>query len=165
MRMGRAIVGVFVLVMLLAACSGTDVAEQIIESQEGVGNIEIDENSGSVVLELEDEEGDTSAVIGGGEIPADFPVPVPAGGTVMAVVTQGNDESASISYPSSEFDSLKSFYANWAAGAGEELATFESSTPPAVSWSIQDGDVAYSVSVSDTGSETFVSIVVVTSSS
>lgn len=160
MRMGRSVVGVVGVAMLLAACGGTNVAEQIIESQDGVGNIEIDENSGSIVIE--DEEGDVSAVIGGGDLPADFPVPVPSGGTVMAVVTTGDDESASITYPSSEYNAIKDFYENWATSTGEILNTFESSSPEAKSWSLQDGDKTYSVSVADTGSETFVSIVVVT---
>jgi hypothetical protein len=160
MPMKRVVLASVVLTLVLAAC-GTAITEQLIESQEGVGNVEIDENSGSVVIEFEDEEGETSAVIGGGELPADFPIPVPDGGDVVAVVDSGGDQSASITYPSSEFNDIKDFYANWVASAGEELNKFESSSPPSVSWSIQDGDSTYSVSVVDTGSEVFVTILVV----
>ncbi len=59
MPMRRVVLASVVLTMVLAAC-GTAITEQLIESQEGVGNVEIDENSGSVVIEFEDEEGETS---------------------------------------------------------------------------------------------------------
>ena len=159
MPMRRVILASVVLTLVLAAC-GTAITEQLIESQEGVGNVEIDENGGSVVVEFEDEEGETSGVIGGGDVPADFPVPVPSGGTVMGVFTTAGDTSLSITYPSSEFNDIKDFYANWVATAGEELSKLESSSPPTIAWSIQDGDTNYHIAVSDTGSEVFVTIVV-----
>ena len=157
MSMRRVVLASVVLTMVLAAC-GTAVTEQLIESQEGVENFDVSENDGTVVLEFEDEEGEVSAVIGGGELPANFPIPVPDGGDVVAVVDSGGDQSASITYPSSEFNDIKDFYTNWAASTGEELNKFESSSPPSASWSIQDGDNTYSVSVADTGSEVFVTI-------
>ena len=159
MPMRRVVLASVVLTMVLAAC-GTAITEQIIEGQEGVGNVEIDENSGSVVIEFEDEEGESSGTFGGGEVPADFPVPVPGGGTVMGVFTTGGDTSLSLTYPSADFDSIKAVYENWAAGAGEELNKFESSSPPSVAWSIQDGDTNYNVSASDLGGEVIVTITV-----
>jgi len=159
MRMKRVVLGSVVLAMVLSACGGA-ITEQIIESQDGVGNVEIDENSGSVVIEFEDEEGESSGTFGGGEVPADFPVPVPSGGTVMGVFTTAGDTSLSLTYSSTEFNDIKDFYANWAASAGEELSTFESSSPPSVAWSIQDGDTNYNVSASDLGGEVIVTIIV-----
>ena len=53
MPMRRVVLASVVLTLVLAAC-GTAITEQLIESQEGVGNVEIDENSGSVVIEFEE---------------------------------------------------------------------------------------------------------------
>jgi hypothetical protein len=150
-------------VMAVGACSPENLAERIIEQGGGVDNVEIDENSGSVKIEVQDDEGDSSAVIGGGEIPSDFPVPVPDGGTVMAVVTQGGDNSISMTFPQSEFDSLKSFYDSYATSAGEVVNKFETSNPPGVGWTIQDGATILNISLADNGAEVVLAIVVVTS--
>ena len=79
------------LVVTLAACSSTTVTEQILEGQEGVGNVEIDEEDGNVKIEIESEDGEASVVIGGGEVPDGFPIPIADGGTVMAVGEQGSE--------------------------------------------------------------------------
>jgi len=159
MSMKKFVLGTVVLAMVLSACGGA-ITEQIIESQEGVENFDVSENDGTVVLELEDEEGDVSAVIGGGDIPADFPVPVPDGGDVMAVVSSGGDDSVSMTYPSGDFDSIKAFYENWATGFGDSLSTFSSTD--AASWTVEDGDKAYSVTVANAGAEVALTILVVT---
>ena len=57
MSMKKFVLGTVVLAMVLSACGGA-ITEQIIESQEGVENFDVSENDGTVVLELEDEEGD-----------------------------------------------------------------------------------------------------------
>lgn len=151
------------LLVAMAACSSADLAENVIEQSGDVGNIEIDENDGTVVIEIQDDDGDTSAVIGGGDVPDDFPIPVPDGGNVMAVVTQGVDTSLSITYPQDQFENLKDFYSDYASNTGEVLVTFESADPPGASWTIQTDNQTFSISVGDTGTEVSVALVVVTS--
>ncbi len=151
------------LVVAMAACSSGDLAENIIEQSGDVGDIEIDENDGTVVIEVQDDDGDTSAVIGGGEVPDDFPIPVPDGGNVMAVVTQGVDTSLSITYPQDQFESIKDFYSDYAASNGDVLVNFESADPPGAGWTIQKDNQTFSISVGDTGTEVAVALVVVTS--
>ncbi|MEA1901900.1 MAG: hypothetical protein U9N56_00065 [Actinomycetota bacterium] len=149
------------MALLVASCSGGDVAERIIEGQEGVGDVEVNEDDGSVKIEIEDEEGDISASFGAGEIPDGFPIDVPNGGSVMAVVEQSDDATVSLSYNSSEFDSIVGFYEDWIAGTGSEVVNkLEVANPKSVAWTVEDGDSRYSISVSDTGSEIFVNLFV-----
>lgn len=111
--------------------------------------VQIDENSGSVVIEVEDEEGGGSAVIGGGEVPADFPIPVPDGGTVVAVFTQDSDATVTLTYPASEYDSLVATYQAFVDGTGGEVNTFTSSNPASITWTATADDAAYNISVTE----------------
>ena len=150
------------LVMTLAACSPSALTEQIIESQEGVGNVEIDEEDGTVKLEIEDEEGDVSAVFGGGDVPNGFPIPIADGGTVIAVIEQQSDSTVSLSYDSADYDTIKAFYEEWIKNSGVEvLNKFESSAPKTTAWTLENGDDSYTVTVSDAGEETFVNLLVI----
>ena len=162
MRFGasRPFLGLVAVMLVLAACSGAEVAEKVIESQEGVGDIEIEENDGTVALEFEDEEGTVSGVFGGGEIPADFPVPVPDGGTVTAVLTQAGNTSVALSYAQSEFESLKSFYADYVEGK-TVLLEAASADPPAATWIVEVEGGSINITVADSGSTTEVVIAVV----
>jgi hypothetical protein len=149
------------LVMTLAACSSSTLTEQIIESQEGVGNVEIDEEDGTVKIEIENEEGDVSAVFGGGDVPSGFPIPIADGGTVVAVIEQDSNSTVSLSYDSADYDTIKAFYEEWIAGSGAEvLNKFESSAPKTIAWTLEDGDDSYTVTVSEAGEETFVNLLV-----
>ena len=149
------------LVMMLTACSSSTLTEQIIESQEGVGNVEIDEEDGSIKIEIENEEGDVSAVFGGGDLPSGFPIPIADGGTVVAVIEQDSNSTVSLSYDSADYDTIKAFYEEWIAGSGAEvLNKFESSAPKTIAWTLEDGDDSYTVTVSDAGEETFVNLLV-----
>lgn len=146
---GRRLVSMLMVfgLVVLGACSGGDIAEQIIEQQEGVGDVEIDEDTGEVSIETED----GSAVIGGGEIPADLPVPVPDGGTVQAVFQQDAGYSVSVQY-SGGFDDIVDFYADWIDSQGLEVANrTDSSEPNAVSWALTEGTASYSINVLDMG--------------
>lgn len=151
------------LFLLVTACSGGEIAEQIIESQDGVGDVEIDENDGTVQIEIEDDEGNTQAVIGGGDIPDDFPVPVPNGGTVLAVLTQTGSQSVSLIYPDDDFDSLKDFFADYVEGSGGSVSTYESSSPPSAAWTIDTGSGTISITVTSSDGEVSVGIAVVES--
>jgi hypothetical protein len=149
MRFLRTIILLAVTALALVACSGGDLAEEILENQEGVGDVEIDENNGSVVIEVEDEEGGGSAVIGGGEVPADFPIPVPDGGTVAAVFTQDSDATVTLTYPASEYDSLVATYQDFVDGTGGEVNTVTSSSPASVTWNVTVGSAYYNISVAE----------------
>jgi hypothetical protein len=148
MRFLRTTVVVVVAVFAMAACSGGDVAEQILESQEGVGDVDINENNGSVQIELEGEDGET-AVIGGGEVPEGFPIPVPDGGTVAAVFTQDSDATVTLSYPASEYDSLVATYQSFVDGTGGDVNTFTSSDPESITWTVTTSDASYNISVTE----------------
>lgn len=161
MRTAKTIAGITILTMTLGACSpGEELAERLIESQEGVGDIEIDEEDGQVRIEVEDEEGNTSGVIGGGDLPDDFPIDVPDGGEVQAVFQQGSDTTVNLTYDQ-DFETIKGFYESWVEDSGEEIVnTFESSNPPSAAWTVQSGDEAYTINVVDSGSEVVVTLAV-----
>jgi len=149
MRIRRIIVVLAALTLALSACSGGDIAEEILEGQEGVGDVEIDQNNGSVVIEVEDEDGGGSAVIGGGEVPDGFPIPVPDGGTVVSVFTQDADAIVTLTYPASEYDSLVATYQGFVDGTGGEVNTFTSSNPASVTWTVSADGESYNISVTE----------------
>ncbi len=149
------------LVVTLAACSPASLTEQILENQEGVGDVEINEEDGTFKIEIEDEEGNVSAVIGGGEVPSGFPIPVADGGTVSAVFEQESDSSVTISYAGADYDGVKAFYEKWVNSSNAEvLNKFESSSPKSISWTLEDGDDSYNITVAEAGEDTFVSLFV-----
>ena len=159
MRTGRLLVVLGVLALVIAACGGgEELAEQIIESQ-GDGEIEIEENDGTVAVTIETEDGeDATATFGGGEVPDDFPVPVPSGGDVQAVMESPAGTTITIFYPASEFDSLLAFYEDWVNTVGGEVTTLTG--PDLTNWSVQDGDQIYNVAVADNDTEASVAIIV-----
>jgi hypothetical protein len=149
------------LLMTLAACSPATLTEQILESQEGIDNIEIDEEDGTIKIEVSDEEGSGSVSIGGGDIPDGFPIPVPDGGTVMAVLEQESNFTVSLSYSSADFDAIKAFYEKWIDSSGFEVVNkFETSAPKSVSWGFENGGDTYNISVAEAGEDTFVNLFV-----
>jgi hypothetical protein len=146
------------MVLGLVACSpGDELAEQIAESQEGVGDVEIDTDTGEVSVETED----GSFTIGGGEIPADWPVDVPSGG---AVVASGEDDTGggtlSMEFQGADYDDIVSFYDNWVEESGMELIQrVEVSDPAGHAWTVQDGEKIYTISTNDV--EDFVALLIV----
>lgn len=155
------IYAVTVLALGVLACSpGEELTERVLESQEGIGNVEIDEQSGEV--RIEGEGGDASGVLGGGEVPDEFPVDVPNGGEVQAVLEQGSDATVSIVYRDDDFDSIAGFFELWVEGSGlEEVSKFEASDPPSVGWTVTEGDATYSISVVENAGEVLVNVIVV----
>jgi hypothetical protein len=160
MRFGRVLVLLAAVILAMSACSGADVAEQILESQEGVGDVDINENNGSVQIEVQDEGGEGSVVIGGGEVPADFPIPVPDGGTVAMAISTGDGASVTITYPASEYDSLVSTYQSFVDGSGGDVTTMDSSTPRSKTWSVTTETESYYISVSEGDPDAVVSLIV-----
>lgn len=139
-----------VIALALAACSsGAEVEEQLIESQEGTGDVEID-IGGDGQISVEGEDGEGSFSIGGGEVPDGFPIEVMGGGEVQAVVDTEDGTSVSVRYED-DYDSVRSFYEEWAESNGEIVNTMEISDPQSVTWQVEDGDRTYSISLGDIG--------------
>ena len=105
-------------VLALTACSSASetLTEQIIESGGG-GNVDVDIDDETVTMSFEDEEGSGELTIGGGEIPAGFPVPVPDGGEVLSVFESEGNVGATVLYDVDRYDELVAFYEEWVAGA------------------------------------------------
>ena len=154
--MKRTAIAMTALFLVIAACSPGTVTEQILEGQEGIENVEIDEDTGEVKIEVEGEDGG-SVSIGGGEVPDDFPIPLPDGGEVRAVFETDDEANVQASYDTGDFDSIRAFYQDWSASAGDEVqGTFETSAPPSYGVTVIDGDRSYTVSVSQVGDEVIV---------
>lgn len=148
-----------VLALLLGACSPAEVAERIAESQEGVGDVEIDEDSGEVSVETDE----GSMTVGGGEVPDGFPIDLPGGGEVVAVIDAENSTTLSIEYDDS-FDSVAGFFEDWVDSSGLEVEfKSETSDPEVVSWSLATGnDEYYSITVGEEIGSGKVSVLITT---
>ncbi|MGB7859224.1 MAG: hypothetical protein WBM90_01865 [Acidimicrobiia bacterium] len=152
----RLLAVVLVVASVIGACSSSTVSEQILEGQEGVADVQIDEEDGSI--EVETDEGDKIA-IGTGEVPDGFPIEIPSGGELASVLEIAGADSVTIVYPLSEYDSLVSFYEGVVSG-GDELNKYESSDPRTVNWNYVVGDVFYSVTVAEGDGEVVVGLAV-----
>ena len=146
--MTKKLIPLTAVALLLAACSSAvEVAtEQLAESSDGVSNVAIDD--GEVTVEFEDEEGGGSMVIGGGEVPADLPVPVPDGGTVTSSLVQEGSYAVSLWYPADRYDSLVAFYSDWVAGQPtENLQETQSSNPRSNGWFGDIGGAVFIINI------------------
>lgn len=127
--MKRMAIGFVALALVLTACQSAaenlaeNITEQLAEQVEGVGDVDIDLESGEIKLETED----GAITIGGGEMPDGFAIPAPDGYKVTSVFT--NDESASVSlaYGGADFDEIVSFYDDWTASQSSEWSKSTSS--------------------------------------
>lgn len=126
--MKKLVLVIAAVALLISACQSASeqLTEQILEQQDGVDNVEFDADSGQVSVETED----GSITIGGGEVPAGFPVPFPDGYEVTSVFDSESDSSVAVLYPPDRYDELVSFYENWAASQPGEWSasnnTFDS---------------------------------------
>lgn len=104
--------------MVVSACSSAaeELTEQIIESG-GNGDVEVDMNDGTVSISVAGEDGSGSFTVGGGELPEDFPVPIPDGGEVVSVFESEGDAAVSVLYDAGSYDEVSAFYEDWVAGA------------------------------------------------
>ncbi len=114
--------------LVVAACGGGDeVVEEILERQledaledEGGGNVDINLGDGDdFEISFEGDDGE-SVTIGGGEVPESMDIDIPNGGDVLNTFESGDDVSVTLTWPSSQFDSLVSFYQDWVDGQGGE---------------------------------------------
>ena len=118
------------MAMVAAACSSASdtIAEQIIESGDGVTDVDVDGDQ--VTVEFDDVEGGGSIVIGGGEVPDGFAIDVPGGGEVASSFEQGGSYAVSLTYPIGDFDDLVDFYSDWVADQDAENVSNNSTTNP-----------------------------------
>lgn len=159
--MKRTATTIALLVILTTACSPSElIAEQILEGQEGIENVEIDEDTGEVKIEVEGEDGG-AIIIGGGDVPDDFAIDVMPGGSVEGVFQQPGGDSVSLTYDAS-YDEVVAFYQNWVDSTDAAINKFESSDPKQVSWGATDENgEGFSVTVSETSSNE-VAVVLIT---
>lgn len=109
-------------------------------TQDGGGNVEIDEDGGVVAIESGD--GEESIVFSRSEVPADFPIPVAPGGSVVTVLESGNGSAVTIGCRIDEYENIAGFYGDFASGAGIEIVnTTSNSDPNMISWFLGDGEV------------------------
>ncbi|MGI9586398.1 MAG: hypothetical protein ACR2N7_12490 [Acidimicrobiia bacterium] len=119
--MRRILVVLVAMTLVLAACQSADeqLSEQLAEQLDGVDDVDINTDTGEVSIETDD----GSISIGGGEIPAGFPIPAPDGYEVQAVFTSDTEGSVSLTYPQDRFDELVTFYGDWTAEQPGDWAT------------------------------------------
>ncbi len=122
-----------VLAILAAGCGSDTIAEQIIESNDGITDVNIDDDE--VTIEFDDEEGGGSLTFGGGEIPDGLPIPVPGGGTVQTSFEQSGSYAVGLAYPGEDFDDLAEFYGDWVASQdAQNVSTSSTTNPRSQSW-------------------------------
>ncbi len=116
---------VVVVALITAGCAkaaeqvAEQVAEHAIESESG-GDVDVNlGDDGQATIEFSDDEGGGTITIGGGEIPEDFPVPFPDGGTVVQTMTGPGGGTVTVTYEDRSYDELVAFYADWVKDRGE----------------------------------------------
>lgn len=136
MRRSIVLIGILALVASACGAAAENVAENLAEralESEGGGNVDldIDEESGEVSVQMESGDGSGSLTIGGGELPDGFPIPVPDGGEVMSTFSseteEGTSYSVTISYPADRYEELASFYEDWIDGQADDVQKSETS--------------------------------------
>jgi hypothetical protein len=154
---GRLLFVVTMMLGLVACSPGEELAEQIVESQEGVEDVEIDSDSGEV--NVESDEG--SFTIGGGEIPDGFPIDVPVGGDVVALGDTEEATSLAMEFVGADYDDIAAFYEEWVANSGmEPVQDVQVSDPRGRAWTLQDGSDIYTISINEAGDWVALSIFV-----
>jgi len=127
------------LALILSACQSVteNIAERVLEGVEGVDGVDIDTGSGQISIETEE----GSATIGGGEIPAGFPIQVPDGYKVTAVFTSDGNSTVSLAYENGNYAEIEAFYDDWTASESSEWSkstssiSSENGTLDSTSWS------------------------------
>jgi len=122
------------LLVVVACSSATDVAiERIAEVDESISDVALDD--GEITIDFDDSEGGGSLTVGGGDIPDDFPIPVPAGGVVESSFGQADTFGLFVRYPRPDYDTLYAFYEQWVdEHADTVLAKTETADPRTDGW-------------------------------
>lgn len=165
---GRSLAGVVGLVLVVASCGGGNAVEEILESQEGIDNVEFDEGDASFTitddegntlsvtgddesLTITGDDGETAAVFGGGELPDGFPIPVLPGGTVQSVIEtpQGALVILEFSTADFDFDTLAAYYEAFSKESGVTVvaSTKIDATPKVATWSLEKDGANFNILV------------------
>jgi hypothetical protein len=145
-----------VLALVAAGCGGSDedvvermVEEAIEDESGGEVDIEVSEDDDEVSITISSEEGDASLSIGGGEIPADFPMPLPDGGDVVSVVSQTEGDATFhtvvMTYDAGRYDDLVAFFDDATSGIGDIQRTEMAGDERAVLWIGTEGTTTITV--------------------
>ncbi len=178
----RRITLIAVLAVVVSACGGIarNVAENVAErvAEESGGVTDVDTGDGEVTVEVQDgeteativageedgeftveirEDGETtgSGIIGGGDIPDDFPIPIPDGGDVRGVFqTTENGETttvASVTYPADRWDEIVEFFQNWVDGLPGDTLTAVRDAEGFKNASFYNEDAGIAIDISSAG--------------
>lgn len=131
--------------LVLAACQSASetLTESALEQIEGVEGVDIDVDSGEVSVETDE----GKVTIGGGEVPDDFGIPLPAGDyEVLSVFTSDESSSVSVAYPGADYDTIVAHFENWTSSQPEEWSVSTSNV------SGEDGQTIRTTNFSDVGS-------------
>jgi hypothetical protein len=152
--------------LFVASCGGGNAVEEILESQEGIDNVEFNEGDGSFTitddegntlsvteddqsLTITGDDGETAAVFGGGELPDGFPIPVLPGGTVQSVIEtpQGSLVILEFSTADSDYDTLVAYYEAFSKESGVTVigSTKIDATPKLATWSLEKDGATFNI--------------------
>jgi hypothetical protein len=167
---GRSLAGVVGLMLFVASCGGGNAVEELLESQEGIDNVEFDKGEASFTitddegntvsvtgddetLTVTGDDGEIAAVFGGGEVPDGFPIPILPGGTVQSVIEtpQGALLILEFSTAGFDYDTLVAYYEAFSEESGITVVTSTKvdATPKFSMWSLEKGDAVYSILITD----------------
>ena len=156
--------------LFVAGCGGSDPAEEAANQLEqaieaaGDGSVAVDiGDDGSVAIQVEGEDG--SMVIGGGDVPDGFPIPVPDGGQVISSFTgssdSGSGSSVVMQYPAGSYDDLVSTFEAWINANATDIGSFHTDSADGSSTqlygSIADGSTVM-VIVTESGTDVAVTL-------
>lgn len=156
----RILVWALLGVAFLATSCGNpaeEAAERAIEAESG-GEVDIDfdDGDGEATIEFSDGEDDESGtmVIGGEDLPDDFPIPAPDGFEVSSTSSFSSDDgtrhSAVLIWDRGEFDRVSDFYEDYFAGMADiNRSEFSSEGTTTRTWSTADFLTSVSVTQDD----------------
>ena len=165
-RRASLFLGVALLVLAAGGCSssGEEIAERIAEQSEGIDDVEISQTDDGVQIEVQSDQGDASLSVGTGDLPDDFPFPVPDGfsvtGSFTAESPDGPAYTAVLMGPSGAVDEVAAMYEQFLNDEGFEVTRQETSGGGITSVILGGvrGDLGASVVVSDGGAQTDLSL-------
>ncbi len=146
---------VIALALIAAACGSSDnTADSSISSQTN--------GDDDATIQVTDENGEQISLTGsGGEISADFPLPIAPGGTIGLTMNSPDGELYTITYPNEAFDQLAEMYTEYMTSTpGEESVssgTFEGLKSFFSKITLDDG-TTLSASISQSDTETVVTL-------
>jgi hypothetical protein len=104
-------------------------------------------------LTITGDDGETGAVFGGGEVPDDFPIPMPSGGVVQSVIETPQATLVILEYPTSDhtYGELVAFYEDFSEEAGVVVvgSTQSETAPRLATWSLERAASVINIVITD----------------